>query len=87
MLAFARTCPYRPSASLEEGQVAWPWSRQENEETGYDKVVRDDSGNVLGILFGREAGPDRDAASSKVMDGGISGRGRVVEEVALKWAG
>lgn len=45
-----------PSPCLGEGKVA---DRVEAEMTalGYDRVIRDAAGNVVGVFFGREAGP------------------------------
>jgi acetylornithine deacetylase/succinyl-diaminopimelate desuccinylase-like protein len=56
MISFARQLVSTPGASREEARVA---DRVEHEMTtgGYDKVCRDDAGNVIGIMFGRN--PDR----------------------------
>ena len=45
-----------PSTTYHEGAVAAKIERKLT-ELGYDRVFRDDSGNVVGILLGREAAP------------------------------
>ena len=45
-----------PSPSFGEGAVA-DLVEAKMHEIGYDKVIRDDAGNVVGVLFGREAAP------------------------------
>jgi acetylornithine deacetylase/succinyl-diaminopimelate desuccinylase-like protein len=45
-----------PSVSFDEAQAASLVERTMR-SFGFDRVVRDDYGNVLGILFGREAAP------------------------------
>ncbi len=51
---FARELVSIPSVSLDEGRIADRIER-ELRTGGYDKVCRDDAGNVLGILFGRNS--------------------------------
>lgn len=53
MIKFAQELVSTPSASLEEGRVAERVER-EMRAGGYDKVCRDDAGNVIGVLFGRK---------------------------------
>ncbi|HPO09566.1 MAG TPA: hypothetical protein PLZ55_12915, partial [bacterium] len=48
---FAQDLVRVPSPSLNEGAIA-PLVEQQMKKLGYDKVLRDDSGNVIGILFG-----------------------------------
>lgn len=55
-VAFAQNLIRIPSVTLEEAEVAAAVER-ELEELGYDKVVHDEYGNVVGILFGRETQP------------------------------
>jgi len=54
---FAKELVRTPSPSLKEGAVAGLVASKMN-ELGYDKVFRDEAGNVVGILFGREKGPN-----------------------------
>jgi acetylornithine deacetylase/succinyl-diaminopimelate desuccinylase-like protein len=56
VLEFARQLVATPSPSFGEGAVA-NLVEAKMHEIGYDKVVRDDAGNVVGVLFGREAAP------------------------------
>jgi putative selenium metabolism hydrolase len=56
VIDFAKELVQTPSTSLQEGDVADRVERQ-MKEIGYDKVFRDDAGNVVGILFGQEAEP------------------------------
>ncbi len=55
-VTFAQELVQTPSPSFQEDRIA---ERIEAQMTraGFDKVVRDDFGNVLGILFGRESAP------------------------------
>ena len=46
-----------PSPTDEEGRVA-ELTEQAMCEMGYDRVFRDASGNVVGMLLGRDAGPN-----------------------------
>jgi len=54
VLAFAQELVGTPSATTHEDRVA---GLVENKlrEIGYDKVFRDEVGNVVGVIFGREA--------------------------------
>lgn len=56
LLAFAQELVRTPSPSGGEAPVA-DRVEQAMRETGYDQVLRDEAGNVLGILHGREGGP------------------------------
>ena len=56
VLEFARQLVAVPSPSFHEEQVA-ELVEAKMREIGYDKVFRDDTGNVVGVLFGREASP------------------------------
>ena len=56
VIDFAKELVQTPSTSLQESDVADRVERQ-MKEIGYDKVFRDDAGNVVGILFGQEAEP------------------------------
>lgn len=55
-LEFARDLIRTPSVSLQENEVA-DRVEQEMEELLYDEVLRDDAGNVVGVMRGRENGP------------------------------
>jgi acetylornithine deacetylase/succinyl-diaminopimelate desuccinylase-like protein len=56
VVEFARRLIRVPSRSLEEAQVADLVESKMN-ELHYDRVLRDEAGNVLGIIDGREPGP------------------------------
>jgi acetylornithine deacetylase/succinyl-diaminopimelate desuccinylase-like protein len=56
VLDFARELVATPSPSFQEERVAGLVETRMR-EIGYDKVCRDDAGNVVGVLFGREAAP------------------------------
>ena len=53
---FAQQLVRTPSPSLKEGEIARLVVEQ-MEIIGYDQIVQDDSGNIAGIIFGRDAGP------------------------------
>ncbi len=53
---FAQQLVRIPSPSLQEGEIA-NLIVQQMETIGYDKIVQDDSGNIVGIILGRESGP------------------------------
>jgi acetylornithine deacetylase/succinyl-diaminopimelate desuccinylase-like protein len=53
---FAQQLVRKPSPSLKEREIAGLIRRQ-METIGYDKIIQDDSGNIIGIMLGREAGP------------------------------
>jgi len=55
-LAFARELVDTPSPSFGEERVA-ELVQARMQSLGYDKVFRDEAGNVVGVLFGREAEP------------------------------
>jgi acetylornithine deacetylase/succinyl-diaminopimelate desuccinylase-like protein len=55
-LALARELVMTPSPSLEEGGAA-DLVEAAMRGRGYDKVFRDECGNVVGVVFGREAEP------------------------------
>ncbi len=55
-VAFAQKLIQTPSLSLHEGAVA-DLVEQEMRRLRYDKVFRDNAGNVIGVLHGREAEP------------------------------
>jgi acetylornithine deacetylase/succinyl-diaminopimelate desuccinylase-like protein len=55
-VAFARDLVRLPSPSFQESAVAQR-TEQEMDRVGFDRVVRDDFGNVVGILHGREPEP------------------------------
>jgi acetylornithine deacetylase/succinyl-diaminopimelate desuccinylase-like protein len=55
-LDLARSLIKTPSVSLDEAQVS-NLTERAMRAFGFDRVIRDDYGNVLGILFGKEAGP------------------------------
>ena len=56
VVAFAQELVKTPSPSFEEAKVAG-MVEAKMREVGYDTVVRDEAGNVVGVLFGREAEP------------------------------
>jgi len=56
VLEFTREIVRIPSPSLKEALLAESVQRQ-MELLGYDRVFRDDFGNVVGVMFGREDGP------------------------------
>ena len=55
--AFAAELVATPSTSLSEGRVA-DLVQNKMTELRYDRVLRDDVGNVVGIMFGRAAEPN-----------------------------
>jgi acetylornithine deacetylase/succinyl-diaminopimelate desuccinylase-like protein len=55
-IGFAQKLIQTPSTSLEESAIA-DVVEHEMKKIGYDRVFRDESGNVVGILFGRESAP------------------------------
>ncbi len=55
-VAFARKLIHCPSPSFQEQMVA-DMVQKELQTLGYDTVLKDDAGNVAGILYGREKGP------------------------------
>ncbi len=55
-LAFAQQLIRTPSPSYWESEVA-TFVEQEMNRIGFDRIVRDEFGNVVGILVGREAEP------------------------------
>ena len=55
-LEFAAELVRTPSPSYQEAGVADLVERK-MKEMGYDRVLRDESGNVVGLLYGREAEP------------------------------
>ena len=56
LVDFTRQLVQTPSVSLHEGKVAEQIQRQMT-TMGYDTVMRDDVGNVVGVIYGREAAP------------------------------
>jgi len=56
VVEFARGLVRVPSASYHEAEVAEIVERRMR-AIGYDKVFRDGSGNVVGVIYGREAKP------------------------------
>ena len=56
-IRFAQQLVRTPSLTDQEGRVA-DLTERVMREMGYDKVLRDGSGNVVGVLLGREAGPN-----------------------------
>ena len=56
VISFAQKLIQTPSESLGESEVA-ALASDEMRAIGYDRVFTDEYGNVVGILFGREAGP------------------------------
>ena len=56
VLHFARELVRTPSPSLAEAHVA-KLVEKEMREIGYDRVIRDDYGNVVGIIHGGEGQP------------------------------
>ena len=65
VVRFAQELVTTPSCSFEEGRVAEKLEK-EMRRVGYDKVVRDDAGNVIGIMYGR--GTDATVLLSGHMD-------------------
>ena len=55
-IAFAHQLVQTPSVTTEEANVA-NLVESKMREIGYDKVFRDDAGNVVGVMIGREAEP------------------------------
>ncbi|MCK5850738.1 MAG: M20/M25/M40 family metallo-hydrolase [Kiritimatiellae bacterium] len=53
---FAQQLVRKSSPSLQEREIA-NLVRQKMEIMGYDRVIQDDSGNVVGIMLGRETEP------------------------------
>ena len=53
---FAQQLVRKPSLSLQEREIA-DLVRLQMETIGYDKIIQDDSGNIVGIMFGRESEP------------------------------
>jgi len=56
VLAFAETLVRTPSVTDDESKVA-TLVEIKMREIGYDKVFRDEAGNVVGVMIGREADP------------------------------
>ena len=56
VLEFAQELVRTPSLSLQEEEVAKKIESR-MKDIGYDKVFRDEAGNIIGILFGRESEP------------------------------
>jgi len=56
VLEFTQEIVRIPSPSLQEAFLAES-VRKQMELLGYERVVRDDFGNVIGVMFGREDGP------------------------------
>ena len=56
VLAFAEELVRTPSVTDDESKVA-TLVESKMREIGYDKVFRDDAGNVVGVMIGREADP------------------------------
>jgi len=56
VLAFAEALVRTPSVTDDEARVA-ELVEAKMREIGYDKVLRDEAGNVVGVLMGREAEP------------------------------
>lgn len=54
--AFVHKLVTTPSVSFHEAEVA-SVVKKELERIGYDKVIQDEFGNVVGVLFGREPRP------------------------------
>ena len=55
-LAFAEELVRVPSVTLNEAKIAG-LVEAKMREIGYDKVFRDEAGNVVGVMLGREAEP------------------------------
>lgn len=55
MTDFAKRLVATPSVSLSETAAA-AMVEEEMKRLGYDEVIRDEAGNVAGVLFGREGG-------------------------------
>jgi len=53
---FAANLVRTPSVSLDEGRAA-DLVEREMKELGYEQVFRDESGNVVGVMTGRQAAP------------------------------
>ena len=53
---FAQQLVRKPSLSLQEREIA-DLVRQQMEIIGYDRIIQDDCGNIIGIMFGRETEP------------------------------
>ena len=53
---FAQQLVRKPSLSLQERKIA-DLVRQQMEIIGYDRIIQDDCGNIIGIMFGRETEP------------------------------
>ena len=53
---FAQQLVRKPSLSLQEREIAG-LIRKQMEIIGYDKTIQDGSGNIVGIMFGRESEP------------------------------
>ena len=53
---FAQQLVRKPSPSLQERDIA-DLVRQQMGLIGYDKIIQGDSGNIVGIMFGREPEP------------------------------
>ncbi len=56
VVSFAQKLVQTPSESLRESAVATLVS-EEMRAIGYDRVFKDEYGNVIGVLFGRESAP------------------------------
>lgn len=56
VVSFAQELIQTPSPSLEESAAATRIAKKMR-ELGYDRVIEDESGNVVGVLAGREAEP------------------------------
>ena len=56
MVAFAKKLVATASVSLSETRAA-EIVEAEMKRLGYDEVIRDAAGNVIGIMLGRDAGP------------------------------
>lgn len=56
VVAFARDLIRTPSVSLDEARVAELVEKQMR-QIGFDQVLRDDAGNVVGVMLGRESDP------------------------------
>jgi len=56
LVDFAQQLVRQPSPSLKEREVG-RLIHEQMEHLGYDNVIQDDSGNVLGILFSKRPGP------------------------------
>jgi acetylornithine deacetylase/succinyl-diaminopimelate desuccinylase-like protein len=56
LVSFARDLIRTPSVSLDEAKVAELVEKQMR-QIGFDQVLRDDVGNVVGVMLGREMSP------------------------------